>query len=157
MCKYDIRIMHLLDGQKAPDHATINRFRQRIEPFVEDILEENNKFLIDSNLIDPSSIYIDGTKIEANANKYSFVWKKSVEKYKKSLTEKLKKKFSLEEDICYEEIIRVLEKKLKNLEQVIDKDEIEFVYGKGKRKTQIQRDYEKVSDYLNRFKTYQEH
>ncbi len=33
MCKYDLRILYLLQGQKSPDHSTINRFRQKLEPF----------------------------------------------------------------------------------------------------------------------------
>jgi thymidylate synthase ThyX len=39
-------------------------------------------------LIDQEAIFTEGTKIEANANKFTFVWKKSVEKYNTSLVEK---------------------------------------------------------------------
>ena len=45
--------------------------------------------MIDAELIDPSIYYLDGTKIEANANKYTFVWKKSTQRYKEKITEKI--------------------------------------------------------------------
>ena len=41
-------------------------------------------------LIDNESIFIDGTKIEANANKYTFVWRKNTERYNKNVIEKSK-------------------------------------------------------------------
>ena len=44
--------------------------------------------LVEEKLIDQEAIFIDGTKIEANANKFTFVWKKSIEKYHQSLIEK---------------------------------------------------------------------
>lgn len=37
--------------------------------------------LIDENLIRENALFIDGTKLEEDANKYSFVWRKAVEKY----------------------------------------------------------------------------
>lgn len=62
-CKYDLRMMYLLDGSKAPDHSTINRFRQKIKEILPDISVQITNLLIEKNLIDLSSIYIDGTKI----------------------------------------------------------------------------------------------
>src|SRR5690606_14709082 len=44
--------------------------------------------LVKEELIEEEAIFIDGTKIEANANKFTFVWRKSVEKYNKKLIEK---------------------------------------------------------------------
>ena len=85
MCRYDLRVIYLLDGQPAPDYSTINRFRKRLQPLSENILEQFINILLEDKHIDLSSIYIDGTKIEANANKYTFVWRKSVERYQKKL------------------------------------------------------------------------
>lgn len=42
------------------------------------------------NLIDEESIYIDGTKIEASANKYTFVWRKNIERYNNKVIERFK-------------------------------------------------------------------
>lgn len=88
-CKYDLRIRYLLEDQKAPDHATINRYRKKLEPLINEVLFENTKILQEEGHIDLSSIYIDGTKLEAYANKYSFVWKKSVLKFQEKLRIKI--------------------------------------------------------------------
>ncbi|RRD89262.1 transposase, partial [Clostridiales bacterium COT073_COT-073] len=69
-CRYDLRVLYLLDGQKAPDHATIHRFRKRIAPLLEGILEQFTLMLVENGLVDLSSVYIDGTKIESVSNKY---------------------------------------------------------------------------------------
>ena len=80
-CKYDLRIKYLLDGENPPDHSTINRFRQKIVELAPNLLNQMIQILIEENQIDLSSIYIDGTKIEAYANRYSFVWRESIEKW----------------------------------------------------------------------------
>lgn len=87
-CKYDLRFRWLLDNGKAPDHVTINRFRNKIYPFMDEILHQLINLLIEQEEIDLKSIYIDGTKIEANANRYTFVWKKSILKYQEKLIKK---------------------------------------------------------------------
>ncbi|MDU3212368.1 MAG: transposase [Anaerococcus hydrogenalis] len=72
-CKYDLRIKYLLYSQQAPDYSTINRVRQKIVELAPSLLNQMVQILIEENQIDLSSIYIDGTKIEAYANGYSFV------------------------------------------------------------------------------------
>lgn len=44
---------------------------------IENIFKEINKYIFEQEQVDTEHIYIDGTKLEANANKYSWVWKKS--------------------------------------------------------------------------------
>ena len=74
-CRRDINFMWLLQGQKAPDHNTIARFRKgRLSGIVEGLF---NQKLGELGEIQYENIFIDGTKIEAYANKYSFVWKKT--------------------------------------------------------------------------------
>ena len=93
-CKYDLRIKYLLDTEQAPDHSTINRFRQKITELTPGLLNQMVQILIEEKQIDLSSIYIDGTKIEDYANIYSFVWRGSIEKHQKKLKdwkEKLEK------------------------------------------------------------------
>ncbi len=95
------------------------------------------------------NIFIDGTKIEANANKYTFVWKKSTKKHEARIQEKLRA--SLEElskiygkDNTNGEAIKVedIDEFLNILYKKKSDSGLEFVYGKGKRKHQIQRDIE---------------
>ena len=89
-----------LSGMSQPDHRTINRFRgvimkEVIEEVFYGIIEE----LIDLDYISLEKYFVDGTKIEANANRYSFVWKKSTEKYKAGLQEKVKALMAEIEDL----------------------------------------------------------
>ncbi|MFR8334850.1 MAG: transposase [Oscillospiraceae bacterium] len=72
------------EGKSAPDHNTIARFRREHLPYaVEDLLNQMVKLLVECGEIsfEESVVFIDGTKIEANANRYSFVlWKTAVTK-----------------------------------------------------------------------------
>ena len=99
MCKYDLRVKYILNEEKQVDHSTISRYQKRLIGTTEKLLQEFTQILIEEKLIDLSSVYIDGTKIESNANRYSFVWRKAVEKNKKKLQKKIIKKLELEEGI----------------------------------------------------------
>lgn len=81
-----------LSAMSKPDHNTINRFRGvRLKHALRSVFEEVVKLLAEEGLLSIDQVYTDGTKIEANANKYTFVWKKSIqtnkEKMKKQLDE----------------------------------------------------------------------
>ena len=89
-CKRDINFMFLLEGSPAPDHATFARFRSiHFAPCSKRILAEMSNALFDMGEISGETIFIDGTKIEASANKYTFVWKKAVTKNQAKLLQKL--------------------------------------------------------------------
>ena len=68
-----------LRGQRAPDHNTINRFRKDIltQEAGQDILRQLVIMLHERGLLSLEAAFIDGTKIEANANKYSFCLEES--------------------------------------------------------------------------------
>lgn len=92
--KDSLRIMWLAQGHQ-PTYRTINRFR--VQPAMNALIKEcfiqfRNR-LVAEDLIDQDAIFIDGTKIEADANKFTFVWKRAVEKYLSSLTEKSKQMY----------------------------------------------------------------
>ena len=81
-CKRDINFRWLLQGQKEPSHNTIARFRsKRLEEYVEDLFSQFIIELEKRNEIEFENLFVDGTKIEANANRYSFVWKKATDKF----------------------------------------------------------------------------
>ena len=107
-CKYDLRIKYLLDREKVPDHSTINRFRQKIAELTPTILNQMVKILIEEKQIDLSSIYIDGTKIEAYANRYSFVWRGSIEKNQEKLRIKIIEYLGLNEKSTAKEVLEVV-------------------------------------------------
>lgn len=83
--------MMWLAGQQAPSYRTINR--ARISPHFDTLLKNMfisfHTYALKQQLISGEKIYVDGTKIEANANKYSFVWRKSSERFHASLQEKI--------------------------------------------------------------------
>ncbi|RKR84049.1 IS4 family transposase [Mucilaginibacter gracilis] len=90
-CKESVYFMWL-SSMGYPDHNTINRFRGvRLKDALRSVFEEVVKLLAEEGLLSIEEVNTDGTKIEANANKYTFVWKKSIqtnkEKMKKQLTE----------------------------------------------------------------------
>lgn len=89
LLKDSIRMMWLAQGYE-PSYRTINLFR--MQPEVKELIRECfvqfRCQLVEEQLIDQEAIFIDGTKIEANANKFTFVWRKSIEKYHEGLIEK---------------------------------------------------------------------
>ena len=89
-CRRDINFMYLLEGMPAPDHATIARFVSlHLSACSKDILTEVTSQLYDLGEISGKTVFIDGTKIESRANKYTFVWKKSVTKHQARLFGKI--------------------------------------------------------------------
>ena len=78
LCKTDIRFMYLLDEHPAPSHMTIDNFMNDVlSVSISDIFNEINGYIFKEENVDVNHVYIDGTKIAANANKNSWVWKKS--------------------------------------------------------------------------------
>ena len=70
-CKRDVNFMWLLEGFKAPDHNTIARFRTgRLEPILDDLFNQFIVKLYENNELELKNLFIDASKIEANANKY---------------------------------------------------------------------------------------
>jgi len=153
-CKYDIRFMHVLHGKPAPDHNRFWHFiKYRLQgEVIENLFYQLVDYLLDMGEIDLANVFIDGTKIEANANRYSFVWKKSTNKYESMLDIKMS-------DLLKELTARYLleiptgstaEECLDILKSLATTQSITFVHGRGKRKTGLQRDIETLESYLTR-------
>ena len=79
-----------LAAQERPDFVTINRFRNRVKKEINNIFTQVVLVLADKGFITLDVEYIDGTKIESKANKYTFVWRKTVEKNRAKLQEKIR-------------------------------------------------------------------
>ena len=77
-CRNDIRYLYLLDGMKAPSFATFgNLIRNELTDSVEQIFTDIKAYIFAKDHVDLQHTYIDGTKIEANANRYTWVsWNK---------------------------------------------------------------------------------
>ena len=81
-CQYRIDFRWLLEDRKAPDHSTLARFRTgRCREAVEDLFYQFVRKLEEMGETDHRAVFIDGTKIESRAGRYTFVWRKSVEKH----------------------------------------------------------------------------
>lgn len=156
-CKYDIRGRYIIGNGKAPDHSTISRFQNQLVNRMNDILTEFVEILIKDGHLDLKSIYIDGTKIESVANRYSFVWKKTIEKNQEKLRLKMIEELGMSEKSKLSKVIAMVEAEFNLIRLDCKKKKIEFVYGKGKRKTEEQRKYEHLKEVSERFKTYKIH
>ena len=162
-CKRDINFMYLLEGKPAPDHATIARFLSlHFSQCSKKTLAEVTEMLYNLGEISGIHIFIDGTKIESAANRYTFVWKKAVTKHQKRLCQKIAV-FVEECEILYglrfifngkKFGLRTLKKIRKKLYQIKEEEGIVFVHGIGKRKTQIQKSIETLEEYLEKLKEY---
>ena len=89
-CRENVNVMWLTGFQK-PDFRTINKFRsEKLKDSIEEIFVAAVKLLNRKGYVSLEKYFVDGTKIESAANKYTFVWKKAVEKNEKKLDEKLR-------------------------------------------------------------------
>ena len=161
-CKRDINFMFLLEGAPVPDHATFARFRSiHFAPCAKRILAEMSNALFDLGEISGETIFFDGTKIEANANKYTFVWKKAVTKNQEKLLIKLADFVAECEELYDLKIVHGNTVKMKHVKKLRKKlyalknsENVVFVHGTGKRKTPLQKSIETLEDYLTRLKKY---
>lgn len=163
-CRRDINFLWLLAGNKAPDHSTIARFRQKyLAGAVDDLFNQMVNKLYEIGEIQLENVFIDGTKIEANANRYTFVWKKAVNKNEMKMFEKIKqliseinlvemKDFIVSTGTLIEDIFIILD----YLNNKKTSDGINFVHGIGKRKTQLQKWIEQLEEYKSRQEKYNE-
>ena len=142
--------MQYLTGPLVVSYRTINRFRvaEGMEELIRNLFMDLNLRLKMEELVTLDCLFIDGTKIEANANKYSFVWKKATEKFSAKLQEQIQNyfqeeitplihqaiKLDEEEPISSEQLLafaQVLEEELETLNQNIEETAVK---GKDERK-----------------------
>ena len=165
LCKTDIRFMWLLQEEKAPSHMTIDNFMNYcLNDTIADIFNEINTYIFAQENVDLNHVYIDGTKIKANANKYSWVWKKSSIKSRDKTFLKVSR--LLEEindtvkycgvsfDIRTEYSIEYMEQIISDYLKLTGVEPDSIPSGKGHHKTQEQRNYIKLSEYYDKLKRY---
>lgn len=79
-----------LSGMSRPDHNTINRFRsERLKDEIRNIFTQVVLLLESQGHVSLKTVFTDGTKTEANANRYTFVWGRAIEKNKQRIEEQL--------------------------------------------------------------------
>ena len=164
-CQRDINFMWLLNGDTPPDHSTIARFRKHfLSNAAEDLFYQLIKVLHNCGEIEFENLFVDGTKIEANANRYTFVWKKVVNKneekmYAKilSLIDELNQVYGTCFEVAKETLLHDLDVIRDFLEEKRLAEKIEFVHGTGKRKTQLQKFMEQLQNFRERQEMYIAH
>lgn len=154
--------MYLMDNER-PSYRTFGYFiNEVLADSIEDIFNEVNKTIFKKEKVDLNHLYIDGSKFEANANKYSWVWKKATEKSRYRLYQKITALLDeinealmwsgLKIETGTEYVPEELKKLLSRYAAVCKIDTVDFVYGKGHRKTVCQRQYEKLQEYTKNWK-----
>lgn len=80
-----------ISGMQQPDHNTINRFRKdKLSLSLKNLFTQVVELLVEQKVISIKELYLDGTKIEANANKYTFVWGNAIKSNKEKMKRQLK-------------------------------------------------------------------
>ena len=161
-CRRDINFMYLLEGKPAPDHATFARFISlHFAQCSKKTLAEVSKLLYSLGEISGKSIFIDGTKIESVANKYTFVWKKAVTKNQAKLFDKIPVFVEECENLYGFRIayngkvsLHTLKRLRKKLCRIRQEEGIAFVHGTGRRKTRLQKSLETLETYIAKLKEY---
>ena len=118
-----VRMMWLSQNQ-TPSYRTINRFRAhpKMAGLLQSAFIQFRYQLESQGLIESDAIFIDGTKIEANANKYTFVFRKNMERHEKSLLEKSKAKY---EALVQSEIIPEL---IRESDSPLSAEELSYIH-----------------------------
>ena len=164
-CRRDVNFMYLLGREPAPDHSTIARFRSdRLTGVIEDLFDQLVWLLAGAGELSLESVFIDGTKLEANANRYSFVWKKTTQKNEAKMQEKMRTelpKLAAEFGLRFHIGEKIRSKDIKKLRKRLKTKQSEqglvFVQGKGQHKQPLQRAIEAVEEYLKRQKQYDDY
>ena len=161
-CRENICFMYLLGDQAAPDHNTIARFRTGpLKAVKQELLEQFVRMLVEWGYVSLATVFIDGTKIEANANKYTFVWKKGVEKSVTRLQTRMRKELpqlienaGIKWHIPEEIQIHHLKKLRKKLYAKAEEENLARVAGKGHHKKPLQKAMDAINDWLEKMKRY---
>ena len=142
-CRNRIDMIWLLNGETAPDYSTITRFRKRCAEEIEDLFYQHVKQLEEQGETDHEVVFVDGTKLESRAGRYTFCWRGTVEKNLEKVKEKVLKKTGL--------------KTLSGLENRLEKTRpSELAAGKGKRKSAEQRAWKELDALRERWEQYEE-
>ena len=159
LCRHDLRFLKYFQIS-TPSHQTLYNFQQQcLLPAQKEIFRHLNLYIEQKDsALDTETLFLDGTKLEANANKMTFVWSKSTAKYKASawrqiieLTRKINGWLISHGDSHRISILAQpnpewlfeTEAFLVSLEE---KYQVRIVTGKGKRKHQLQRFHDKFAE-----------
>lgn len=94
-----------LAGMKKPDHNTINRFRsERLKGVLREVFTQVVQMLASAGHLSLKRVFTDGTKLEANANRYTFIWGKAIQTNRKKIAAQLEELWNYAESVAQEEL-----------------------------------------------------
>jgi transposase len=154
-CRKRVDFLWLLQGERVPDYSTFARFRTgRTKEAVEDLFYQFVHRLEEIGETEHDEVFIDGTKIESRANRYTFVWRKTTEKYLAKVKDAVHEEFS-RRGIPGNVTLKKLRALLNSEKTSCEKAGIQFVHGAGHRKPPEQHAYEKLSALLEKWEGYE--
>ena len=143
-CHYRIDFIWLLGDENVPDYSSFARFRKRNAEAIEDLFYQYVNLLEKQHETDHEVCFIDGTKIESRAGRYTFVWRGTAEKNLKKVKDKVYERTQLTEATALKAYLEKLA------------EGITFVHGTGKRKSEAQKEYEELNMLLIRWEKYED-
>lgn len=161
LCKTDIRYIWLSNEEK-PSHMAFQRLMNQLTTSIDEVFFNINKALIGEVNINKDIQFIDGTKIEANAHKNSFVYKKRIINARESLYHKISMiihniniaygyHYPIKNTYCAQELGYIAQYLMETMVFL----ETNIVYGKGHRKDLIQKHYDEILDYYLKLDEYE--
>src|SRR5690606_18904964 len=80
-----------LSGEQTPDFRTLNHFRgKRMKGVIDEVFTAVLEQLVKKKVVKLENYFVDGSKIEANANKHKVVWEKRRERYEGQVRKQIK-------------------------------------------------------------------
>ena len=94
-----------ISGMSQPDHNTINRFRsERLKGILKQVFGQVVEMLVAEGLVSLKEVYTDGTKIESKANRYTFVWGRSIKVSRERIKKQLEELWQYTQNIVQQEL-----------------------------------------------------
>jgi transposase len=103
-CRTHLHMIWMCGGQR-PDHNTINRFRtDRFGKVLKEVFSQVVHLLVEQGLTSLEEVYVDGTKMESVAGRYTFVWRKNIERNTQRIAEQLEELWNYAEGVARHEL-----------------------------------------------------
>lgn len=167
--------MKWLSQNQKPSYKTINRFRvnPKVDTLLESLFIQFQSQCLKQNLIDIQAIFIDSTKVESNAHRYTFVWKKNIQNHESRKNEDSKAlyyelvtntiipeiKKDHDNNLTKEEIDLIgshLDKEIEDLNQHIDNEKCTKTRKQIRlKRTKIKKYKKQINDYSERKHKYE--
>jgi transposase len=130
-----------ISGGNRPDFRTINEFRSsRLKPVIDEVFHGVMEYLVEGGHVKLEHYFVDGTKIEANANKHKVVWAKGKEHHQKRVRQQI------------DELMRQIERENEAEQEEYGERDLEELGGNTKEDINSERLKKKIADLNERIR-----